>query len=195
MHAQIFVRFTEEIRVARLAEGLPPTSDAAEVLARTYLRANLDLLPVTVYARTEAAFAYLVFWADARSLLLHVECRAATATLRDLVRRSERIADAFIALGQSHGARLHEAAIALYSEDVLIVEGRRHSIGDRLMNRFAETIFGDVVVGLFTCVLTGLVTRVWNAALVAGLASVLCFLAWVVIQIRGEPDAYEYDKL
>jgi hypothetical protein len=192
MHAEVFVRFREEIRLERLIAGLPPGSDPAVVLVSTTLRANPHVLPVILYARTEAAFTYLVSWADARSLSLHVESRGDKPPFRDLVRRAERLADAFIDLGASHGAVLHHATITLYTGEVPILEGTHQRFGERLMKRFAETIFGDVVVGIFTGLLTGVVAGQWNAALVAGLAPVLCLLAWIVIQIRGERDAYEY---
>lgn len=192
MHAEVFVRFNDEIRAERLVATLPPGSPPAEVLAGTTLRTNLDVLPLVVYARKEAAFTYVVIWEDARSLSLHVESRGDRPAFRDLVRKAERLADAFIRLGASHGASLRQATITLNAGEIPILEGTYQPFGDRLMKRFAETIFGDVVVGLFTGVLTGVVARQWSAALIAGLAPVLCLLAWIVIQIGGDRDAYEY---
>jgi len=192
MHAEVFVRFREEIRLERLVASLPPGSAPAGALAGTSLRTNLDVLPLVVYARNEATFTYLVFWADVRSLSLHVESRGDRPAFRDLVRNAERLADAFIALGTSHGASLRQATITLNAGEIPILEGSYQPFGERLMKRFAETIFGDVVVGLFTGMLTGVVARQWSAAVIAGLAPVLCLLTWIVIQIRGDRDAYEY---
>jgi hypothetical protein len=113
--------------------------------------------------------------------------------LRELVRQSELLAEALVDLGRSRGAHLASASITLHASDFLITTGRRWSAGERLMNRFVDTIFGDVVVGLFTGVLTGLLTRQWDAAMVVGFASVLCLLAWVAIEIGGKSYAYDYD--
>jgi len=49
------------------------------------------------------------------------------------------------------------------------------------------------MVGLFTGLLTLFGTRQWNAAVIAALASILCFLAWLVIEISGGRDEYEYE--
>jgi hypothetical protein len=49
------------------------------------------------------------------------------------------------------------------------------------------------VVGILTGVLTGMLTNQWGAALIVALASVLCFLAWLTIEIRGGRDEYEYE--
>jgi hypothetical protein len=69
------------------------------------------------------------------------------------------------------------------------------SPGARFVRRFSETIFGDVVVGALTAVLTGVLTGQWIAALVVGAASVLCFLMWMGIEISGGRRAYAYEEL
>ena len=50
----------------------------------------------------------------------------------------------------------------------------------------------DVVVGILTGVLTGVLTNQWGCC--ADRRSVLCFLAWLTIEIRGGRDEYEYKK-
>jgi hypothetical protein len=194
MHAEVFVRFREEIRLERLVASLPTGSDPAEVLEATSLRHRREVLAAAVYARVEPTFTYIILATDPRSLRVHVHGEPERGGLRELVRQSELLAEALVDLGRSRGAHLGSASITLHASDFLITTGRRWSAGERLMKRFVDTIFGDVVVGLFTGVLTGLLTRQWNAAMVVGLASVLCLLAWIAIEIGGKAYAYEYDN-
>ena len=44
----------------------------------------------------------------------------------------------------------------------------------------------------FTAAAGDRLTRQWGAAIIVGSASILCFLTWLLIEIRGESDAYEY---
>lgn len=193
MHSEVFVRFADDIRFDRLLGGLPTSSDPALVLSRTYFSTSPDLLSSVVYARAEASFVYIVFGEDERSIHVHVEGRASKGNLRELVRQSERLADRFVAAGHSYGIQVDSATITLYADDYLITVGTRAALGRKLFKRFAETIFGDVVVGSMTGVLTGFLTGQWDAALVVGLASVLCLAAWLTIEIAGGRDAYEYE--
>lgn len=195
MHSEVFVRFADEIRVDHLTNGLPAASDAWEVLKETYFRMYPEILSSAVYARSEAKFGYIIFKDDGRSIHLYVEGRTNTGNLKDLVRRSEQLAEGFISAGLAHGYRLDCALISLYADNCLITTGRHRTFRQRLLNRFADTIFGDVMVGLFTCVLTGLLTRQWPAAVVVGTASVCCFFAWLAIEIQGGQGEYEYDRL
>jgi hypothetical protein len=194
MHSEVFVRFAEEIRFDQLTSGLPAPSDARRVLAETYFNGCSEALSSAVYARSETTFGYIVFRDDGRSIRLHVEGRTNKGDLGDLVRRSEQLGDRFIQWGKSHGHRLDAVLISLYADDYPISVGRYRTFGERLIKRFADTIFGDVVVGLFTCVLTGVLTRQWGAAVIVGSSSILCFLTWLLIEIRGESDAYEYRR-
>lgn len=194
MHSEVFVRFTEEVRFDHLTTGLPTASDPARVLAETYFRGRPELLSSAVYARLETIFGYIVFRDDGRSIRLHVEGRTNKGDLNDLVRRSEHLAEQFINWGRSYGYRLDCAMISLYADDYLITAGRHRTSGERLLKRFAETIFGDVVVGLFTCVLTGLLTRQWAAGVAVGTASVFCLFAWLAIEIGGGRDEYDYSR-
>lgn len=194
MHSEVFVRFTEEIRFDRLTTGLPATSDPARVLAETYFSDDPELLTSALYARSETIFGYIVFRDDARSIRLHVEGRTVKGNLSELVRRSEHLAERFIHWGHSHGYRLDCAVINLYADDYFITAGRHRSQGERLLKRFAETIFGDVVVGLFTCVLTGVLTRQWAAGVAVGTASVFCLFAWLAIEMGGGRDEYDYGR-
>jgi hypothetical protein len=193
MHSEVFVRFADDVRFDRLTGGLPTGADPALVLSQTYFSNSPDVLPSVVYARTETTFVYLVFKDDERSLRVHVEGRASKGDLGELVRKSELLAKRFITTGRSHGYSLDCARISLYSDAYLITVGTRRGFGERLLKRFSETIFGDVVVGVFAGLLTGLLTKQWGAALIVALASVLCFLAWLVIEIRGGRDEYEYE--
>ena len=194
MHAEVFVRFKDEIRLERLIASLPPGSHPAEVLRATSLDEHRGVLSAAVYARVEPTFAYIVFKADPRSIRVHVHGDSESCGLRELARQSERLAEALVDLGRSHGVRTARASIMLHAERYLITTGKRCSIGEQLMDRFTDTIFGDVVVGLFTCLFTGLLTNQWNAAVVAGLASVFCVLAWAAIEIGRRSDDYEYDQ-
>jgi hypothetical protein len=193
MHAEVFVRFKDEIRAERLVASLPPGSNPADVLKATSLRDRQEVLTAAVYARSEPTFAYIILATDPRSLRVHVHGEPERGGLGELVRQAELLAEALIDLGRSRGAQLASASITLHATNFFITTGRRWSVGERLMKRFVDTIFGDVVVGLFTGVLTGLLTRQWDAATVVGLASVLCLLAWIAIEIGGEADAYHYD--
>ena len=193
MHSEVFVRFADDVRFDRLTGGLPTGADPAVVLSQTYFGNSPDVLPSVIYARTETAFVYIVFKDDDRSLRVHVEGRASKGDLGELVRKSELLAERFITIGQSHGFRLDCAVISLYSDDYLITVGIRAVFGKRLLKRFAETIFGDVVVGVFAGLLTGILTKQWSAALIVALASVFCFLAWLMIEVRGGRNEYEYE--
>jgi hypothetical protein len=193
MHSEVFVRFRDDLRIDRLLSGLPAGTTPALALSRTYFSTSPDVLSSVVYARAETRFVYIVFAEDERSVRVHVEGRASKGNLRELVRQSERLADRFVATGRSFGVQVDSAAITLYADDYLITVGMRAALGRKLLKRFAETIFGDVVVGSMTGVLTGLLTGQWDAALVVGLASVLCLAAWLTIEIAGGRDAYEYE--
>jgi hypothetical protein len=193
MHSEVFVRFKDEIRVEHLMSELPAASDAGAVLAETHFRMYPEIISSAVYARSEAKYGYIVFTDDGRSIRLYAEGRANKGNLKDLMRRSEQLADSFIRAGRAYGYRLDCALISLYADDYFITAGYHRTFGQRLLTRFADTIFGDVVVGLFTCVLTGLLIRQWAAGVVAGTASVLCFLAWLAIEIGGQ-DEYEYGR-
>jgi hypothetical protein len=193
MHSEVFVRFKDDLRIDRLLSGLPAGTNPALALSRTYFSTSPDVLSSVVYARAETRFVYIVFVEDERSVRVHVEGRASKGNLRELVRQSERLADRFVAAGRSFGVQVDSAAITLYADDYLITVGTRAALGHKLLKRFAETIFGDVVVGSMTGVLTGLLTGQWDAALVVGLASVLCLAAWLTIEIAGGRNAYEYE--
>jgi hypothetical protein len=195
MHAEVAIRFADEIRVEWLTNGLPAASDPQSVLSLTYFRYSVDLLSSVVYARRETSFVYLVFKDDGRSIRVLVEGRVTKGDLRQLVRQSEHVSNTFVRAGESHGCTLESATIYLHANEDLITTGVRRGFGERLLGRFAETIFGDVMVGLFTGLLTGVITREWLAASVAAVASVLCFFAWLAIEIRGGRDAYEYAGL
>lgn len=194
MHSEVFVRFTDEIRIEHLTSGLPAASDARGVLAETSLHSGSEAYGSPVYARSEPNFGYLVWVDDSRSVRMHVEGRSNKGDLRSLVRRSEQLAVWFIQRGQSHGNQLDCALISLYADEFPITAGGYATFGQRLIKRFADTIFGDVMVGLFTCILTGALTRQWEAAVIAGLASLLCFFTWLLIEIGGERDAFEYGR-
>ena len=193
MHSEVFVCFKDDIRFDRLLGGLPASSDPALVLSRTYFSTSPDVLSSVVYARAETSFVYVVFGEDERSIRAHVKGRASKGNLRELVRKSERLAERFVAAGRNYGIQVDSAAISLYADDYLITVGMRAGLGRKLFKRFAETIFGDVVVGSMTGLLTGILTRQWDAALVVGLASVLCLAAWLVIEIAGGGNAYQYE--
>jgi hypothetical protein len=192
MHSEVFVRFADDIRLDHLTSGLPEGANQKRVLSQTFFSNSPDVLPSVIYAQSETAFVYLVFKEDERSVRMHVEGRASKGDLGELVRKSERLAEGFIRSGQSFGYGVDSATISLYADDYLITVGTRRTFGARLLKRFAETIFGDVMVGIFTGVLTGLITQQWGAALIVVPASVLCFLAWLTIQIRGGRDEYEW---
>jgi hypothetical protein len=193
MHSEVFVRFSDDVRFDRLTGGLPEGADPALVLSQTYYSNSLDALPSVIYARTEFAFVYMVFKDDERSLRVHVEGRASKGELKVLVKKSKLLAERFISTGRSHGYRLDCALISLYSGDYLITVGTHARFGERLLKRFAESIFGDVVVGVLLGLLTGILTKQWDAALIVGLASVSCFLAWLMIEIRGGRDEYTFE--
>ncbi|HET7461097.1 MAG TPA: hypothetical protein VFJ82_07605 [Longimicrobium sp.] len=194
MHSEVFVRFTDEIRIEHLTSGLPAASDPRAVLAETYLHEDPEVLLSSVYARSEAHFGYIIFKDDRRSIRLLVEGRTNKGDIQDLVRRSERLADGFINSGRSHGYRLDCALISLYAGFHPITTGRYRTFGQQLLNRFADTIFGDVVVGLFTWVLTGVLTGQWVAGAVVGTASIFCFFAWLAIEIRRGRHEFEYEQ-
>jgi hypothetical protein len=195
MHAEIYLRFADEVAIGKLTPALPPGVGAGSVFAETYLARSADLLPAVRYAYAGTTFVYLVFTEDARSLRIHVEARQAKGALRELVRYAERVSGSFIGSARSRGIGISSAQISLYANDDRITVGQLRGFGDRFLHRFTDTIFGDVVVGILTGLLTGLMTHEWYAALVVGGASVLCFVTWLLIELRGGRDAFEYEQL
>jgi hypothetical protein len=145
-----------------------------------------------VHARIEVASVYVLFMDDRRSVRIYVEGRAYAGDLRQLARRSEQLCDTFIRAGEVHGVEPRRASINLYAGESLVTCAVRRRFGERLLMRFGETVLGDVMVGVFTGVLTMSITGDGRAALVAGLASILCFVVWLAIEIRRGGDAYEY---
>lgn len=174
--------------------GMPTTMDVAAVLAGTSFDPPPDMLASVVYSCVEPVVVYVVFRDDPNTLRVYVEGRMSKSHLGELVHRSERISERFIALARKCGYRLESATISLHAGDALITIGERHTFRRRLLNRFSETIFGDVVVGFLTFLLAGMLTEKWKESAVVGAASVLCFLAWLAIEIRRESDGYEYAK-
>jgi len=130
MHAEVFVRFAEDLRFDLLTAGLPPGSDPAQVLADMDVQPIPDVLATAVYARADTSFGYIVFKEDGRSIRLHVEGRVDKDNLRDLVQRSERVAERFINLGRSHGRGLDCAEITLYASHATITTDNYRQIHD-----------------------------------------------------------------
>ncbi|HEU4451710.1 MAG TPA: hypothetical protein VFR81_01585 [Longimicrobium sp.] len=194
MHSELFLRFRDDVVVERLTAGMAKSADAAAVLTETYLRPSADLLACAVYARVEPVVMYVVFRDDPNTLRVHVEGCATKGHLGELVQRTERLSERLITSARRSGYRLSSATISLYADEHVITIGERHTFGKRLLNRFSETIFGDVVVGFLTFLLAGMLTHKWKESAVVGAASVLCFLAWLTIEIRRSGDGYEYAK-
>jgi len=192
MHAEVPIRFADNLRVEWLTNGLPAASDPYAVLSLTYFRNSADLLSSAIYARLETTFVYLVFKDDGRTIRVLAEGRVSRGDLRQLIQKTEHVADIFVRAGESHGCALESATIYLNAGEDLITTGCRRRLGERLLRRFTETIFGDVMVGLFTGILTGVITGEWLAGLVAAVASVLCFLVWLLFEFRGGLDVYAY---
>jgi hypothetical protein len=193
MHSEVSIRFVEEIQFDWLVSGLPASSDPALVLAKTHFSNSPDVLSSVLYARLETTFAYLLFRDDARSVRIHVEGRESKGDLRHLVQKSEHLADRFVRAGRVHGARDDEVLINLYAGDHLITCGARRSWSERLLQRFADTIFRDVMVGMMTGLLTLLGTQDWTAGVIASVAAIFSFLLWLAIEIRGGRDEYAYE--
>lgn len=180
--------------VERLTAGMAKSADSAAVLARTYLGPSPDLLTCAVYACVEPVVMYVVFRDDPNTLRVHVEGCAAKGHLGELVQKTERLSERLITSAQRSGYRLSSATISLYADEHVITSGERHTFRRRLLGRFSETIFGDVVVGFLTFLLAGMLTQKWKESAVVGAASVVCFLAWLTIEIRRVGDGYEYTK-
>lgn len=194
MHSELFLRFRDDIVVERLTAGMAKSANHSAVLSETYLKPNADILASAVYSCVEPVVMFVVFRDDPTTLRVHVEGRVAKHNLRELVQRTERLSERLVAAARRNGYRLGSATINLYAEEHLIIIGERHAFRSRLLARFAETIFGDVVIGFLTFLLAGMLTHKWKESAVVGTASVLCFLAWLTIEIRRGKDGYEYAK-
>ena len=193
-HSELLLRFRDDVVVERLTAGMAKSADSAAVLAETYLGPSADLLACAVYACVEPVVMYVVFRDDPNTIRVHVEGCAAKGHLRDLVQRTERLSERLIMSARRSGYRLSSATISLYAEEHAITYGERYAVGSRLLRRFSETIFGDVVIGFLTFLLAGMLTHKWKESAIVGVASVLCFLAWLTIEIRRGGDGYEYAK-
>jgi hypothetical protein len=193
MHSEVSIRFAEEIQSDWLVAGLSPGSDPALVLSKTFYRDTPDVLSSVIYGRLETAFVYLLFRDDGRSVRLHVEGRQAKGDLRLLVQKSESLAERFVSAARSHGVRDKGIQINLLADDDLITCGTRRSRWERLLQRFAETIFRDVVVGIMTGLLTLIGTQDWRAGVIALVAAIVSFLLWLAVEIRGGRDEYAYE--
>ena len=192
MHSDVFVRFTDPIRPDRLAAELPPGVHPAHALRETSL-CRPELMSSVLHAVLESAFVYLIFKEDSRSVRVHVEARGARRHIRELIRKSKRIADSLVTMGRDLGIRLEQVAISLYEGDDFLASAARRSAGDHFRRRFVDTIFGDVMVGFFTFVCAGTVTGQWREGLVVGFASALCFVTWLAIEAHGRSNAYEWE--
>lgn len=124
---------------------------------------------------------YVVFRDDPNTLRVYIE-RRSPGHFGEFMRMTERISERLIALARRSGYRLESATVSLYSNtDSLysntdfITSGERHTFRKRLLGRFSETIFGDVVVGFLTFLLAGALTQKWMESAAVGVASVLCF--------------------
>jgi hypothetical protein len=170
------------------------SADGTAVLASMYFGPSADLLASSVYSCVEPAVVYVMFRDDPNSLRIHVEGRASKGHLGELVNRSERIAERLIASARKCGYRLDSVTISLYANDDLITLGKRHTFGRRLLSRFSDTIFGDVVIGFLTFLLAGVLTQKWRESAVVGAASILCLVAWLAIEIKRGSDAFDYAK-
>jgi hypothetical protein len=193
VHSELFLRFRDDVVVERLTAGMPKSADGTAVLATTQLGGTADLLASAVYSCVEPVVVYVVFRDDPNTLRVHIE-RRSPGHFGEFVRKTERISERLIALARRSGYRLESATVSLYSNTDFITSGERHTFRKRLLGRFSETIFGDVVVGFLTFLLAGALTQKWMESAVVGVASVLCFVAWLVIEIRRQDDGYEYEK-
>lgn len=188
----MFVRFSESLRPDRLTAEMPPGVPAAHALAETWFATDAELVASIIHAFQEPSFVYLLFDDGSRSIRVHVEGRASKGDIGDLVRMSKRIAERLDRCARDLGTRTDRVTISLYAENDFISAGVRRSFGERLGRRFSDSIFGDVVIGFLTFVLSGILTGQWSDAVVVGLASVLCLVAWLALQVKGESDEYEW---
>jgi hypothetical protein len=172
--------------------GMPPAAEAARVLRETYFSDSPDVLSAVVYAHTETSCVYIVFRDAPNALRIHVERRTGKGEISNLARKSEEIARRFIDSADKSRYRLDVATIRLYAGDDLITSGTRCTFGSRLAQRFRDTIFGDVVIGVFTAILTFVLTDEWTTASIIGLAAVLCFLSWVAFEAQSSFEEYDY---
>jgi hypothetical protein len=194
MHSEIVLRFGKDVQFALLSAGMPPTSPHQVVLQDTYFKNNPDVLAGVEYSRKESMAVYMVFRDSLNSIRIHVEGRSAKGNLSHLVTKSEEIAQRFIDAGRRSGYDVMTVTITLFADDFLITVGERSSFWKQIGTRLADTIFGDVVIGFLTFVLTGALTGRWREALVVGAASVLCFVLWLAIQVRARNANYEYKR-
>lgn len=192
MHAEVLILFAADLREGWVTTGLPPSSEVQTALALTRLEGSADLVSAVVHARIEITSVYVLFMDDRRSVRIYVEGRAYAGDLRQLARRSEQLCDTFIRAGEAHGVGARRASINLYAGEALVTCAVRRGFGERWLTRFGETVLGDVMMGVFTGVLTVSITGDRQAAMVAALASVLCFAVWLAVEIRRGGDAYEY---
>lgn len=193
MYSEVFLRFRREVRFERLMTGMPVSARPADVLSRTALRRNSDLASLVAHAGTEANLIYLVFRDAPDELRFHIEARSRLGSVRVLADCSERVTNRFVAAAGRQGNPLERAEIGIYADGVLVASGARVRFGVRLVERFADTIFGDVVVGVWVALLTGLLTRQWWDAGIVGGSAVLCLLCWLLIELeRGGRRGYDY---
>lgn len=75
VRSEIYIRFKDEITLARMMVGMPAPADPAKVLGETYFANSTDVLPSVVYAHTETSCVYIVFSEAHNALRIHVERR------------------------------------------------------------------------------------------------------------------------
>jgi hypothetical protein len=194
MHSEIVLRFRKDVQFGLLSAGMPLSAAHASVLQDTYFKNSPDVLAGVEYSQKEPTSVYMVFRDNLNSIRIHVEGRSAKGDLSHLIAKSEEIAQRFIDAGKRCGYQVETATISLFADDFLITVGERTSFWTQIGTRLADTIFGDVVIGFLTFVLTGALTGRWREALVVGIASVLCFVLWLAIQVRARNGSYEYKR-
>jgi hypothetical protein len=194
MHSEIYLHFTDEVTIPRLIAGMPESADHAQAHSQTYFRDDLDLLIAIVYAHSEASSIYLVFQDDEYSLRIHVESRQDRGNLKRLVSKSEEVAQRFRDVAKRANYKIDDLKISLFADEYLITTGVHRPFWSTLWYRFTETIFSDIIIGISTCLLTGILTGKWIEGAVAGGAAIICLLGWLIIQTRRKIQSYDYER-
>lgn len=194
MHSEIVLRFRKDVQFALLSAGMPPTARHEVVLRDTYFKNSPDVLAGVEYSQKETTCLFMVFRDNLNFLRIHVESSSSGGSLSHLVAKSEEIAQRFIDAGDRSRCPLGTGTISLFVGDILITVGERTTFWRQIGMRIADTIFGDVVIGFLTFVLTGALTGRWREALVVGAASVLCFVLWLAIEVQSRSGRYEYKR-